>query len=419
MKYGKKIIIAACIGIGLFIAVVGVSYRKLQDTQISQESADNQDADSKHVEHNDNEGEEGDEEKSHQENEGVKLTKEQIERFDIQTMILTKSHFQHRITFPGQIALNENKITHVVSPVPGTVKEIFKGLGEEVKAGEPLATLQSREMAEAKSTYISAHKNLALNKDLFERDEKLWKKNVKAEVQFIQARNIYENAKIDLEQSKQKLLALSMTEEQIKILPEQTTPLNSYIIESPIDGKIIERHITLGEVVSSDKQVFVIANLDTIWVNLAIPAEELPEIKNGQKVDIFAHQGESILSGTIMYVSPVINEESRTGRAIIQLDNPDHELHPGDFIKAQVIVSEQSAFLNLPSAAIQRIEGQHVVFVKTDDDAFTATHIQIKGSDKGEFIEIIEGLQEGDEIVTTNTFLLKAELGKSEAEHSH
>lgn len=93
-------------------------------------------------------------------------------------------------------------------PLQVLLKKIYKGLGEAVKAGESLATLQSREMAEAKSTYISAHKNLELNSDLFERDEKLWKKNVKAEVQFIQARNIYENAKINLEQSKQKLLAL-------------------------------------------------------------------------------------------------------------------------------------------------------------------------------------------------------------------
>lgn len=418
MRSRKLIVITLCIVVGL----VAVSSIKLIRSNPAIEVDKIKDKDhEKNDDHADEETDNSDkkEESDHDEEKVVKLTKDQVERFNIKTLVLTKSHFQHRITFPGQIALNENKITHVVSSVPGTVKEIFKGLGEAVQAGEKLATIQSREMAEAKSSYISAHKNLELNKDLFERDEKLWKKNVKAEVQFIQARNIYENAKIDLEQSRQKLLALSMTEEQIKKLPEQTTPLNTYTIDSPIDGKIIERHITLGEVVSNDKQVFVIANLDTIWVNLAIPAEELPEIKNGQKADIFAHQGESILSGEIMYVSPVINDESRTGRAIIQLNNPNHELHPGDFIKAQVIVREQSAFLNLPSTAVQRIEGQPVVFLKISEGSFAATLIQIKGSDKGEFIEIIEGLKEGDEIVVTNTFLLKAELGKSEAEHSH
>jgi len=356
---------------------------------------------------------------NHEEKKVIELTNEQIKRFDIQIITLNKSHFQHRITFPGQIALNENNITHVVASVPGTVKEIFKGLGEVTKSGDPLATLQSRDMAEAKSSYISAYKNLGLQKDLFERDEKLWKQKVKAEVQFIQTRNNYENAKINLAQAKQKLLALSMTEEQIGKLPTQESPLNIYTIDSPIDGKIIERHITLGEVISSDKQVFVIANLDTVWINLAIPAEELPKIKKDQKVDIFAHQGELICSGFIMYSSPVINEESRTGRAVIQLDNPQHALHPGDFIKAQVVVAESSALLSLPSSATQRIDGKIVVFVKTNEHSFEAKSINIKGSEKAEFVEVIDGLKEGDDVVIKNSFLLKAELGKSEAEHAH
>lgn len=358
-------------------------------------------------------------EDKHQEKKSIELTQDQIKRFDIQTIVLNKGHFQRRITFPGQIALNENKITHVTASVPGTVKEIFKGLGEVTKSGEALATLQSRDMAEAKSSYISAYKNLGLQKDLFEREEKLWKKKIKAEVQFIQTRNNYENAKINLEQSKQKLLALSMTEEQIEKLPTQESPLNIYTIDSPIDGKIIERHITRGEVISSDKQVFVIANLDTVWINLSIPSEELPKIKKGQKVDIFAHQGELVCSGVIMYSSPVINEESRTGRAVIQIDNPQHALHPGDFIKAQVVVDENAALLSLPSSVTQRIEGKVVVFVKTNRHSFEAKSINIKGSEKTEFVEVIDGLKEGDEVVIKNSFLLKAELGKSEAEHAH
>lgn len=349
----------------------------------------------------------------------IKLSAEQIERFDIQTLKLNKSHFQHRILLPGQIALNENKITHVVASVPGVVREIFKGLGETTKPKEPLLTLQSRDMADAKSAYISAYKNLGLKKDLFEREEKLWKLKYKAEVQFVQTRNTYENAKIELEQSKQKLLALNLTEEEIEKLPEQKTPLNNYTIDSPIEGKIIERHVTLGEVVSNDKQLFVIANLDTVWINLAIPAEDLPKVKKDQKVDIFAHQSEDIQSGTIMYVSPVINDESRTGRAVIELDNSSYALHPGDFIKAQVVISERSGFLSVPGAAIQKLKEQFFVFVKKEDGVFVAKDIQIKGSDKNEFIEVIKGINEGDEIVIKNAFLLKAELGKSEAEHSH
>lgn len=357
--------------------------------------------------------------KENSEEKSITLSPDQIKRFDIQTMILSKSHFQKRLTFPGQITLNENKVTHVVPSVPGTVKDILKGLGDTVKLGESLATIQSREMAEAKSAYVSAHKNLSLQKDLYERDEKLWKKKIKAEVQFIQIRNLYENAKINLEQAKQKLLALGMTEEQINKLADQNTPLNLYAIDAPIEGKIIERHLTLGEVISNDKQVFVIANLDTIWVNLAISSEELPMIKKDQKVDIFAHGGQLICSGNIMYVSPVINEESRTGLAIIELSNTERKLHPGDFIKAQIVVDESSSLASLPSSAIQRDEQGLIVFKKTAADKFEPQRVNIKGENTGDFVEIINGIKEGDEIVIKNSFILKAELGKSEAEHSH
>ncbi len=355
----------------------------------------------------------------HEEAKIVELTPEQVKRFGIKTLKINKSNFQHRLTMPGQVELNENTITHVVASVPGVVKEIYKGLGEETQAGEPLATLQSRDMAEAKSAYIVAYKDLRLKQDLYGREEILWKKEVKSETQLIQTRNTVENAKVDLEQKKQKLLALGVKEEQIHKLPEQKTPLNIYTIGSPIAGKIIERHITLGEVISVDNQVFVIANLDTVWIELAIPAEDLPKVKKAQKVNLFAHQGGTIHSGIIMYVSPVINNESRTGKAIIQMDNLNQTWHPGDFITAQIIISDQSGFLSLPKSVIQTINESPHVFVKKGDGIFEAKPIQIKGSDKGEFIEVLNGVQEGAELVSANTFLLKAELGKSEAEHSH
>lgn len=355
----------------------------------------------------------------HKKERTIKLTPEQIRLFRIETLKITKSNFQSRLTLPGHVALNENTIIHVVPSVSGMVKEIYKGLGEATKAGEPLAILQSRDMAEAKSSYIAAHKDLVLKEDLYGREETLWKKEVKSEIQFLQARNTFENAKVHLEQVNQKLLALGMKEDQIKKLPEQKTPLNIYTIDSPIAGKVIERDISLGEVISEDKQVFVIANLDTVWVELAIPDEDLQKVKKDQKVNLFAHQGETIQSGNIMYVSPVINQESRTGKAIIQIDNLKQAWHPGDFITAQVIINDQSNFLSLPKSVIQQINGQPHVFVKKEDGVFEARPIQINGSDKGEFIEIFSGVQEGEEIVSTNTFLLKAELGKGEAEHSH
>lgn len=404
--------------LGLFIIlVVGITsffiYKKTDKVQHSRnddhEHHAKNEKDSKHAEEEHNDSEE------HLE---LTLSPEQVKRFEIKTITLTKSNFQQRITLPGQISLNENKITHVVSPVAGIVNEIFKNLGDFAVAGEPLATFQSREIADAKSAYIAALKDLTLKGEIYTREEALVKKNIITQIQFIQTANLFEKAKTELEQKKQKLLALNMTEEAIKELPEQKTQLNIHTIKSPIDGKIVERHLTHGETVSDGKQIFVVANLDTVWVNLAVPSEDLPKIKKDQKADISGHQYTMKRSGSIMYVSPVINEESRTGRAIIELDNLNMIWHPGDFVKVNVVLDEQSALLSVPNSAIQNIHGAPYVFVKISEGVFKAKPIQIKGSEQSDMVQIFEGLAENDEIVVENGFLLKAQLLKAEAEHS-
>ncbi|WP_010301423.1 efflux RND transporter periplasmic adaptor subunit [Candidatus Odyssella thessalonicensis] len=355
---------------------------------------------------------------SHEERMLIILDEQKIKNLDLQILKVADAHHRRRITFPGQVSLNENEVIHVSTTIPGIIKKVYKNLGEEVKVGDALALIESREMAEAKSAYISVYKELILKKDLLEREERLWKMKVKPETEFLKTQNMYEITKIDLEQKKQKLLALNIKESEIEKLPFQSAPLNSYAIEAPINGKVLERHASLGEIINSDRQLFVVANLDKVWINISIPAQDLSTIKKGQHVDIYASNGAPFLSSTLMYVSPVISEESRTGRAIVELDNTRGAWHPGDFVSAQVISNEISPFISIPAAAVQKIKGEAYVFVKTGATQFEAKKITIHGTENGQFFEVKEGVSPGDEIVMTNTFLLKAELGKSEAEHS-
>lgn len=355
----------------------------------------------------------------HEEEKMVTLTPEQIKIANFTVIKITPDSFKKRLSLPAEVSLNENKITHVVSPIPGVVHEIFKNLGDEVKTGELLATLKSREMAEAKAVYIAAHKEVNLKEDLYKREEQLVKQKLRPETEFLKTRNAYETAKIDLDQKKQKLIALGMTEEHIQNLPTQDGPLNIYNIESPINGKIIERHLTSGEIIASDKQIFTLANLDTVWINLSINSTSLPSIKKGQKVDVLSQAKNLQVQGEILYVSPVINEETRTGRAIVELQNANNIWNPGDFVTAHVIIDEKRQFLSIPKDAIQKIEGENMIFIKTSDTTFKAEKVTPISFGQSDAVEIKEALKEGLEIVTKNSFLLKAELGKSEAEHAH
>lgn len=358
-------------------------------------------------------------EDQHQEKRIVNFKDDKLQNLTIKTFKIGQLDHQKRLSFPGQVTLNENEVIHVVASIPGIVTKVYKNLGEEVKAGEPLALIESREMAEAKSAYISAYKDLALKKDLLGREEKLWKIKVKAETEFLKTRTAYETSKIDLEQKKQKLLALRVKASEIDKLPDQDASLNLYTIEVPIEGKILERHTSLGEVINSDRQLFVIANLNKVWVKLSIPSLDLPDVQKGQVVDLYKPNATVPLSARVMYVSPVISEENRTGQAIIEVDNTQGVWHPGDFISAQVIIAEKTSFLSIPASAVQKIKGEPYVFLKVAPNQFEAKKILLHGSENEKFLQVKEGLKIGDEIAMNDTFLLKAEFGKSEAEHAH
>ncbi|MBX3458272.1 MAG: efflux RND transporter periplasmic adaptor subunit [Candidatus Paracaedibacteraceae bacterium] len=348
----------------------------------------------------------------------IRLNDEEINRFSIKTQIIKEKDIKNKLIIPGEVGLNENTLLHVISPVNGVVRKVFSNLGDSVTPQTELAIIESRDMAEAKSTYIAAYKDTILKKDLAEREERLMKNKIKAETEYLKTRNAYETSKIDLDQKRQKLLALNMTEDEINNLPTTTKPLNIYSIKSPIKGKILERHISLGEFITPENQVFIIADTNKVWINLSIPAQDLAILKKGQNVDIFPSSESTPTTSTIIFLSPVINEATRTGRAIVELDNPNNDWHPGDFITAQVTTEESANYITIPATALQKINGQSIAFIK-NKDGFTAQNIIIHGSDKGDFIRVKSGLKIGDEIAVKNTFLLKAELGKETAEHGH
>ncbi len=395
----------------VIVTGVGLAWANIKDDTTKQTNA---------KAHNEAKHEHAEGEASHHEDMIVVLTPAQIKKYDIQTFTIDQGDFQQKLSFPSEVTLNENKVTHIVALVPGVVKDIYKNLGEAVKPNERLVSIQSREMAEAKAAYLAAFKDLELKMDLFKREEKLWDMKVKAEIEYIKVKNILETAKIQLEQTRQKLLALGMTEKEITQLPNEKGPLNLYYIDSPIDGVVIERHLTRGEVIDKDKQIYVLANLDTVWVTLAVGAKDLRKIRKGQKVTISSNNDEVVATSEIMYVSPMINEESRSGKAIVELDNVNNKWHPGDFVKTEIVIASDKADVNLtiPVSAIQKINGEPYAFVR-NDQGFIAKKLAMKASKNNDYIQVESGLTMGDEIAVTNTFLLKAELGKSEAEHSH
>jgi RND family efflux transporter MFP subunit len=194
-----------------------------------------------------------------------------------------------------------------------------------------------------------------------------------------------------------------------------------YPIRSPFEGTIIDRHITLGEVVKDDSEVFVVADLDTVWVNLQVHQKDIGLIRKGQKVVISSKSSVPETKGVISYVEPVVDGKTRISLARVVLDNPSRQLRPGTFITANVLVENRKAKLVVAKDILQDMDDETCVFIQ-NDHGFEARPV-IVGWSNNKYIEIVSGLLPGEKIVTKNSFRLKAELEKTagggHAGHGH
>ena len=320
------------------------------------------------------------------------------------------------------MAVNADNMAHIVSRVSGVASEVKKKLGDTVKDGEVMAIIRSRDLADAKAGYLAAIERYDLAKTIFEREEKLWKEKISSEQDYLDAKKSFAEAKIEMRSFEQKLHALDFSEEYLKKLPsEQGSQLTKFEITAPFNGTVIDKHITLGEVVGDDADVFVIADLSTVWVDLHVYPKDLMKVKKGQKVIISAGQTIPDAQAVIDYVGPVVGVESRTALARVVLPNSTGVFRPGLFVTARVAIDGVQADVIIPKDAVQTLEGKKCVFVK-DEHGFEPSFVNLGQSDPA-FVQITSGLEPGQQYVTKGAFELKAIIVTStldsHASHGH
>jgi cobalt-zinc-cadmium efflux system membrane fusion protein len=228
---------------------------------------------------------------------------------------------------------------------------------------------------------------------------------------------MFEDARVKIETARQKLFALSLTAEQIDALPQQPVEtLRRQELRAPIAGRVAERRVELGALVGREGQeseLYVIADLSVVWADLSVSPTDLAGIREGQKI-IITGGGESS-PATIMFVSPLLDKETRAARVVASVDNATLKWRPGLFVMAEIPTDESPAAIVIAKAALQSIKGETVVFVRTEN-GFEVRKVRA-GRRDAMLVEVTTGLAAGERVATANTFVLKAELGKAEAGH--
>ena len=257
-------------------------------------------------------------EDEHSESVEVHLNANQISELGIVVSAVTNGAVDGILELPAEVGFDQNHLAHVTPRVSGIVRSVAVAEGDRVEAGDVLAVLNSRPLADAKASYLSARARLDLAESSFEREERLWERQISAEQDFLDARRALEEARIEVRSAGQQLDALGVDVSTLpRMVASSDVSLTRYELAAPISGTIIERHAVLGEVLEEGAQppAFIVADTDSVWVDAAVYGADLGRIRAGAPVSIDPGDGGQPIESSIDFVSPQIGERTRTGRA--------------------------------------------------------------------------------------------------------
>jgi len=343
----------------------------------------------------------------------VQMTEETLRSSGIELGIAEAAVIQPKMTLPGEIIFNEHTIVHVVPRLPGMVVTVERHHGQTVKKGDVLAVMESAMLADLRSQYLIARQRLALAQTVFDREKQLWQEKITAKQDYLVAKQQWEETSITTQLAAERLQALG-------VQPESGLPgrnLARYEIRSPITGIVIDKAVVTGEAVKEDKTVFIVADVSTIWAAVRVFPRDLHRINVEQRAIIRAGAHNLEREGKVIYITTLLDEQTRTAIARVELDNRDGVWRPGMFVKADLLTEEIEVPLAVSLDGLQTMGDQSVVFGRYGD-FFEMRPLKLGRSD-GRMVEVIEGLSAGEHYAVRNSFVIKAELGKAGAEHDH
>ncbi len=348
-------------------------------------------------------------EDDHDDGSAITLTPQQIAEIGITLGVAGPEKIEVFKSFPASITLNQDTMAHIVPKVAGAVTEIAVSLGDRVEAAQVMAVIESRELADIKAEYMQVLDIGKLAASVFEQEEKLWKDKIASKQDYLKAKSDYEQARIQLRNTEQKLKAIGFDSAYIDSLPAQSDELiTRYEIKAPAAGVVIERKVVLGQSVDAGADIFVIADTSKVWADINIYPAYIGSVKNSQQVVIDVGSGIEPAKANIFYISPLVSEQSKTVLARALIDNSDGRFRPGLFAKANIAISATDAAVAVPLGAVVNFDAEKCVFI-LDEDGFEPRFVTIGQSDNT-LVEIISGLEAGSRYVINGAFELKSKI---------
>ncbi len=329
------------------------------------------------------------------------------------------------LSVAGQVQMDEQQTSHLGTIADGRITAVNVLPGALVRRGQVLGDLHSHMVHETVGALVQAYAAVdrqrgavAFASQAQERYHHLYsiqasslEESQRSDQDLLQAQKMLIDAETNVRMEREHLSEL------LQVAPESLTPNALYDkelipIRSPIDGVVIARNVTVGQVVATGFEAFVVSNLNTVWVTASVNEKDLPLVHVGVPAEVVS-QGypDQVFRGHVEMIGDLLDPQTRTVPVRVVVPNPGTCLRPGMFASAHIAESQTTVAIFVPEDALQDINGMKVIFTTSDGTTFKAKAVSVGTRSQGK-AEIIDGLNPDDHIVVRGAFIVKSEMLK-------
>ena len=341
----------------------------------------------------------------------VAVPVESLDRMHLQFAKVTGGTMSTKIRVPGTVQPNAYREVHVTPIAGGVVTQVSVELGQSVKRGQPIAQVFSRDLAEAQTAFVGYEAEFDVEHKKLERTQELVRIGAasRQELERVEADHRVHAAHV--QEARRKLLLLGLDDAQIGRLSAGQQASTYISVPAPIDGIVTARGINLGQVVGLGQDLFTVTDLSSVWIEGNLLEDDFSAVRAGSQAAITtpAYAGR-IYRGVVDYIEPRVDPQTRTAKVRVTVENPGLALRLGMYVDMEFANVKAGNAVIVPKGAIQTVASGSVVYLSVElkEGRFLQRAVRI-GEDTGAGVQVLEGLTQGDTVVTEGSVLLRAE----------
>ncbi|MFL5410832.1 MAG: efflux RND transporter periplasmic adaptor subunit [Myxococcales bacterium] len=333
---------------------------------------------------------------------------------------VSKRRVEAPIALTGEVRFDERRVTHLSPKIEGTVRRVHASLGEHLRRGQAIVELESVQLGEAESDYLTAQATLRLARSSAERQEQLRKERISSEKEYLSARQELEAAHIRARATEEKLARIGVARADLERLATagRSTGGGGLVVRAPADGIVLEMHAVPGELVKPEHSIVTLGDVSSMWVWADLHEDQLGRVLDAQRAGRLRAEvvvkafPDASFPGTVEFVGPTLDERTRTVKVRVAAANPDAKLRAGMFAGVRISLPGPEEALAVPSAALLSDEGRSFVFVHHHGDYWIRRPVDAGRKWSG-WVEVKGGLSGEETVAADGSFLLKSDVLRS------